>query len=156
MTGTVRVGPQLPLWGTKEVIVTEKAQPGSDERPSVSGGNRGYHGVTGSALDSPFANGFRVALEDWTDERHLSRSQVFSLWVVGAYLENVFESQGWVLNGHSWKASAPMGTMVVKATVDGIPVVCFTSARTFVNAVSIFVRKLSEDSINWVKDKFRA
>lgn len=107
------------------------------------------------ALESPHAEAFRVALEEWVDERHLSRSQVFALWVVGSYLENVFESQEWVLNGHSWKASAPMGTMVVKATVDGVPVVCFTSARTFVNAVSIFVRKLTEDSISWVKDKYR-
>lgn len=109
-----------------------------------------------SSLESSYAAAFRVALEEWTDERHLSRSQVFALWVVGAYLENVFEAQGWVLNGHSWKASVPMGTFVVKATVDGLPVVCFTSARTFVNAVCIFVRKLEEDSINWVKDKFRS
>jgi hypothetical protein len=107
------------------------------------------------ALERPFPASFRVVLEGWKDERHLSRSHLWSLWVFTSYLENVAEAQGWHLDGHSWKASEPLGTLVVKATLQGVPVVCFTSARTILNAISIFVRKLSEDSINWVKDKFR-
>lgn len=107
-------------------------------------------------LESPHAVAFRVALEGWTDQRHISRSHLWALWVFTSYLDNVAESQGWLYDGHSWKNSAPLGTLVVKATTDGMPVVCFTSARTFFNAVSIFVRKLDEDGINWVKDKYRA
>lgn len=107
-------------------------------------------------LKSPHAEAFRVALEGWTDERHLSRSHLWDLWVFYGYLENVAGGQGWRYDGHSWKASAPLGTLVVKATLDGVPVVCFTSARTLLNAISILVRKLGEDGVNWVKDKFRA
>lgn len=107
-------------------------------------------------LESQHAAAFRVALEAWTDERHLSRTHLWALWVFSTYMVNVADDQGWTYNGHSWKASASLGTLVVKATLDGVPVVCFTSARTFLNSVSIFVRKLQEDSINWVKDKFRA
>lgn len=106
-------------------------------------------------LDSPYATAFRAALETWTDERHLSRSQVWSLWVFTAYMENVADAGAWRYDGHSWKNSAGMGVLVVKATVSGLPVVCFTSARTSLNAISIFVRKLSEDGVVWVKDKYR-
>lgn len=109
----------------------------------------------GDPLKSPYAEGFRLAIETWTDERHLSRSHLWALWVFTLYLENVFEGEGWGYNGHSWKASNVIGVLVVKATVDGLPVVCFTSAKTFMNAISIFVRKLSEDGVMWVKDKYR-
>ena len=108
------------------------------------------------SLEGPYAEGFRVVLEGWKDERHLSRSHLWALWVFTAYLDNVSESQGWRYDGHSWKNSSPMGTLVVKATVEGDPVVCFTSARSNLSAINIFVRKLDEDSVMWVKDKYRA
>lgn len=112
--------------------------------------------LSGDALQSPYAVAFQESLEGWVDERHLSRSQVWSLWVFTAYMENCAEADGWRYDGHSWKNSPGMGVLVVKATVDDRPVVCFTSARTSLNAISIFVRKLSEDGVVWVKDKYRA
>lgn len=104
---------------------------------------------------SPYAMEFDVMLQGWIDERHLSRKHLYALWVFTTYLENVAESQDWRYDGHSWKNSSPLGTLVVKATIDAVPVVCFTSARTNLKAITIFVGKLIEDSVMWVKDKYR-
>jgi len=97
----------------------------------------------------------RASFNAWEDQRYLSRKQLWSLWLFTEHLENVANAGGWSVDGHSWKEKAPLGILVVKATVDGEPKVSFTSARTFLNAVVIFVRKATEARITWVTDRYR-
>lgn len=70
------------------------------------------------------------------------------------HLVNLAEAQGWVYRGHSWKESEYLGCLVVKAIVNGVPSVVFTNARTPVNSMRIFLRKLEGDFLEWVKDKY--
>ena len=97
----------------------------------------------------------RESIDAWKDERYLSRGQLWSLWLFTEYLENLATAGGWSVDGHSWKERSPLGILVVKATFENAPVVCFTSARTFLNAVCVFVRKASESRVEWVRDRYR-
>lgn len=98
---------------------------------------------------------FEIALKDWTDERFVSREQIRALSMFNMYLVNLSEEDGWQYDGHSWKQGNPIGCLVVKATMDGAPVVVFTSARTTINGVVIFLRKLEQGLLEWRPDKYR-
>jgi len=70
------------------------------------------------------------------------------------YIVNLAEHGGWQYRGHSWKESEYLGCLTVKAVVDGIPSVVFTSAKTATSGMSIFLRKMDADLLEWVKDKY--
>lgn len=98
---------------------------------------------------------FEQSLADWTDSRFLTRDQLRVVAMFTMYLVNLGEADGWELYGYSWKESAYLGCLVVKATVDGIPSVVFTNAKTPINSMAIFLRKMEADLLEWVPDKFR-
>lgn len=97
---------------------------------------------------------FKRSLAAWSDTRFLSRDELETLATFVMYLVNLAEHDGWVLRGHSWKESEQMGCLVVKGTQDGLPVVAFTSARTAVSGMRIFLRKLEGEFLEWVPDKY--
>lgn len=98
---------------------------------------------------------FDESLKGWTDHRFVSANQVRDLAMFHLYLVNLSEADGWRYDGHSWKESASMGCLTVKATVDGVPSVVFTSARTSANGIRIFLRKLEGEMLEWIPDKYR-
>lgn len=106
-------------------------------------------------IDNPYVREFFQSLETWTDERFVTRVQVRALAMFGLYLVNLSEAGGWEYNGHAWKQGVPLGCLTVKATVDGIPRVAFTSARGYVSSVVIFMRKLEAEVVEWRDDKYR-
>lgn len=97
---------------------------------------------------------FEQSLLDWTDSRFLTRDQLRTVAMFTMYLVNLAEQDGWVLRGYSWKESEYLGCLVVKATVEGVPQVVFTNAKTPINGMRIFLRKLEEDFLEWVPDKY--
>ena len=98
--------------------------------------------------------GFDKALETWTDHRFISAEEIRTAAMFLVYLVNFAEYAGWEYRGHSWKESPRLGCLVVKAVVDGVPCVVFTSAKTILRGMRIFLRKLEGDFLEWVPDKY--
>lgn len=97
---------------------------------------------------------FDEALEGWTDTRMVSAENIRTMTMFLLYLVNLADHQGWVYRGHSWKESDYLGCLVVKAVVDGVPSVVFTSAKTVISSMRIFLRKLEGDFLEWIPDKY--
>ncbi|MCK5292184.1 MAG: hypothetical protein KAR39_09255 [Thermoplasmata archaeon] len=102
-----------------------------------------------------YLKAFDDALEQWTDERFISRTQVRAVSVFSVYLVNLSEEDGWDYVGHSYKVGTPMGCLVVKADIGGVPHVVFTSGRTYTGCVVAFLRKLEEGWLEWRRDRYR-
>lgn len=109
----------------------------------------------GASRDNPYLGQFRGALETWTDERHVSRDQIWALTMFFLYLVNLSEEDGWQYDGHSMKVGSPMCTLTVKAHIEGVPYVVFTSGRTTIACVRVFIRKLEEKMLEWRPDRYR-
>jgi hypothetical protein len=106
--------------------------------------------------ESPHLTEFEQALVGWTDQRFVTRDQVRDLSIFALYIVNLAEDDGWVYRGHSYKEGCPMGCLVVKADVDGVPSVVFTSGKSYASCVGIFLRKLREGWLEWSVDRYRA
>ena len=106
-------------------------------------------------MDSPHLVKFREALTDWTDERFITADELYALAVFFLYLVNLAELDEWEYNGHSLKVAVPMCTLTVKARVDNIPVVVFTSGRTPTGCVKMFIRKYEAGLLEWRDDQYR-
>lgn len=106
-------------------------------------------------MENEYLEQFAAVLADWTDERFISRQQLRALAMFYMYLVNLSEADGWVYDGHSFKVGTPMSCLTVKATIDGIPQVVFTSGRTAISCVVTFVRKLEEGWLEWRNDRYR-
>lgn len=98
---------------------------------------------------------FEASLEKWTDQRFISRTQIRALSMFAEYLVNLAEADGWDYYGHSYKAGLPMGCLTVKADIDGVPQVVFTSGQTYTGCVVAFIRKLEEGWLEWRPDRYR-
>lgn len=105
--------------------------------------------------DNGHVAGFREAVEGWTDERFVTRQQLWAMSMFFLYLVNLSETDGWSYDGHSLKVGAPMCTLTVKAHIEGTPQVVFTSGRTPMGCVRVFIRKLEEDLLEWRPDQYR-
>lgn len=105
--------------------------------------------------DNPCLEQFRQSLGDWTDERLVSRDQLWGLTMFFLYLVNLSEGDGWRYDGHSMKVGTPISTLTVKATIEGVPYVVFTSGRTTISCVRVFIRKLEEGLLEWLPDRYR-
>lgn len=103
---------------------------------------------------SPHLKQFRASLQDWTDERFITREQLSAVAMFTVYLVNLLEDAGAVYTGHSLRVKSPMCLLVVRGSLDGIPHVVFTSGRTPLSCIRIFLRKLEEDLLEWSPDKF--
>lgn len=106
-------------------------------------------------MENGHVDGLRESLEAWTDHRFVSRGELYALAMFTKYLVNLAEHDGWTYDGHSWKEKTGMGTLTVKATLEGVPHVVFTSGRTYVGSVVIFIRKMEEGWLEWVLDRYR-
>ena len=106
-------------------------------------------------MDSPHLDEFREALLDWHDERFLTKQELYALALFSVYIVNLSEAGGWVYDGHSLKRGSPMCTLTVKAHVDYIPQVVFTSGRDGTACVRMFIRKLEADLLEWRPDQYR-
>ncbi len=105
--------------------------------------------------ETPHITEFYKTLEGWTDQRFITREQIQDLAMFTLHLVNLAEDDGWSYDGHSYKSSLPMGCLVVRGTVDGTPSVVFTSGRTYIGCVRMFLRKLEGELLEWRIDKFR-
>lgn len=104
--------------------------------------------------DTEIVKQFDEALKTWTDSRFISAGEIRTMAMFLLYLVNLADHAGWAYRGHSWKQSEYLGCLVVKATVDEIPSVVFTNAKTATGAMRIFLRKLEGDFLEWVPDKY--
>ncbi|GAG87875.1 unnamed protein product, partial [marine sediment metagenome] len=102
-----------------------------------------------SVRDNGHLAEFEKALEDWVDERFVSRDMLRALTMFSVYLVNLSEADGWQFDGYSYKTGIPMGCLTVKATIDGVPQVVFTSGRTHTGCVVVFMRKLDLGLLEW-------
>jgi hypothetical protein len=105
--------------------------------------------------DTEHVKQFEASLAEWSDSRFLTRDEVRTAAMFVMYLVNLADADGWELYGYSWKESAYLGCLVVKATVDGVPSVVFTNAKTAINGMRIFLRKEELGMLEWVPDRFR-
>lgn len=97
---------------------------------------------------------FEQSLESWTDSRFITKDELRTVAMFTMYLVNLAEGDGWSLRGYSWKESEYLGCLVVKATIDDLPRVAFTSAKTPVNGMRVFLRKMEGGFLEWVHDKY--
>lgn len=96
----------------------------------------------------------RTSLEGWKDERFLTRSQAYTAYLLNTYSVNLAEEAGIEIRGFSFRVRLPLSLLVVKATSASDPVVCFISARTFLNAFKIFFARLEEGTVEWRHDQY--
>lgn len=108
------------------------------------------------STDNEYLGQFHKSLEGWTDNRFVTREQLEGLATFHLYLVNLAEEGGWQYDGHSWKEAAPLGCLTVKATIDGLPVVVFTSARSATSGILVFLRKLEAGVLEWRADRYRS
>lgn len=106
-------------------------------------------------MENDMTRSLEAALEGWTDERFISRDDLRTMAVFSIYLVNLLEGVGASYDGHSLRLGSPMCLLVVRGTIDGVPHVVFSSARTPIACMRIFLRKLEEGLLEWTKDKFR-
>lgn len=106
-------------------------------------------------MDNPYLEEFREAVASWGDERFLKKTELYALAMFFLYLVNLSDEGGWVYDGHSLKIALPMSTLTVKAHIDGIPYVVFTSGRDGMACVRVFIRKVEEDMLEWQADRYR-
>lgn len=104
--------------------------------------------------DTQSVKQFDLALEGWTDQRFVSAEDLRTMTMFNMYLVNLFDYKGWTYRGHSWRESDYLGCLVVRATVDEVPSVVFTNAKTPITSMRIFLRKLDADFLEWVPDKY--
>ena len=104
--------------------------------------------------DTEHVKMFEQSLLDWTDNRFISRDELRTVAMFTMYLVNLADHDGWSLRGYSWKQSEYLGCLVVKATVDGVPSVAFTNAKTAVSSMRIFLRKMEGEFLEWVPDRY--
>lgn len=107
------------------------------------------------AMNNVYLAQFEESLEGWTDHRMITSTQIRDLAMFTLYLVNLAEADGWQYDGHSFKMGVPLGCLVVKATLEGVPHVVFTSGRTPMGCVTIFMRKLEGGLLEWVPDRYR-
>lgn len=107
------------------------------------------------AKDSKYLEEFRKSLAVWTDERFVSRQQLDDLATFFLYLVNLAEEDGWIYNGYSMKYTSASSTLCVRATIDDIAHVVFSSGRTPTGCVRAFLRKMDEGWLEWVVDRYR-
>ncbi|MCK5292848.1 MAG: hypothetical protein KAR39_12635 [Thermoplasmata archaeon] len=107
------------------------------------------------AKGNPYIAEFDEALEGWTDQRFVSRQQIRDHARFLMYIVNLADDDGWQYDGHALKLGHRMATLTVKATIDDTPQVVFTSGRTTSGCIRAFLRKLDEDELVWVPDKYR-
>lgn len=105
--------------------------------------------------DNGHVRDFKASLEAWTDHRFVSSDQVYALAMFSLYLVNIAEAGDWSYYGHSFKVGKPLSVLVIKATINERPVVCFTSARSFCSCVAIFLRKDEMGLVEWRDDQYR-
>lgn len=105
-------------------------------------------------MNSEHVANFDAQLALWTDSRFISAADLRTVAMFNLYLVNLAEHAGWQYRGHSWKESEHLGCLVVKAVVDGVPSVVFTSAKTTVGSMRIFFRKMEADLLEWVVDRY--
>lgn len=107
-----------------------------------------------AAIDNEYVRQFDKALSTWTDSRFISAADIRTVAMFTMYIVNLADADGWVYRGHSWKESDHMGCLVVKAVVDEVPSVVFTSAKTLTGGMRIFFRKMDADLLEWVEDRY--
>lgn len=107
------------------------------------------------AIDNPHVEEFRKAVQKWDDERFLKRDELYAVSMFFLYIVNLSEADGWVYDGHSLKRGSPMCTLTVRATIEALPLVVFTSGRTPMACVRMFIRKMEGDMLEWRPDQFR-
>ena len=108
-----------------------------------------------AAMTNPYIEQFDKALETWGDQRFATREQVRDLLMFFLYLVNLTEADGWTYDGHSLNVGSPFCRLVVRGTIDGVPHVVFTSGRTPMGCIHIFLRKLDNGWLEWQVDRFR-
>lgn len=108
-----------------------------------------------AAKDHQHLEQFRVSIEDWTDQRFLSRDTLWDLARFNLYLVNLAIDDGWVYNGHSLSIKTPMSLLVVRATAEGVPQVVFINGRTTSACIHTFLRMMEEGVLEWRPDKYR-
>ncbi len=84
----------------------------------------------------------------------IKSDDVMAWWMGCQYVVNLLDDAGLEWKGYSYRPRVPLGLLVVKATLEMAPVVCFVSARTLTTAFRIFFRELREDRVQWVPDKY--
>ena len=111
--------------------------------------------MSGNGKNNPHIKHFEEQLGQWTDEPIVSQEDISVWYRFIEYLVNLSEADGWVYTGHSLTVGTPMSRLVVRAEIDGIHHVVFTSGRTTTGCMRAFLRKMHEGWLEWSVDKYR-
>lgn len=105
---------------------------------------------------TPHLEHFEEQLQQWTDERIVSRGDISVWYMFNEYLVNLSEEDGWEYTGHSLTKGLPMSRLVVRGRIDGIHHVVFSSGRTPTGCMRAFLRKMKEGWLEWQVDRYRS
>ena len=94
------------------------------------------------------------ALEELGLPSNLNSRDVTAMYMGCQYVTNLLEEHGLQFRGYSFKPRVPLALLVVKATKEDVPVVCFVSERTLCSCFYVFFRLLDVDAVQWVPDRF--
>lgn len=98
--------------------------------------------------------GAAKAFDAVTDLRYFDRGEILTAYMYTKYLVNLADDEGVEIRGESFKLGEPMSLLVVKATVQGAPYVCFVSGLSRLACYKIFLRRLQEGTVEWRPDQY--
>lgn len=85
----------------------------------------------------------------------LSADQFVGASILYERMSTLLELGKATFDGLSWRPGVPYGLLVVKATVEDKPSVCFVRERDILTCVRILTRMVLENRVPWKPDKFR-
>jgi hypothetical protein len=105
-------------------------------------------------VKSPYLDDFKIVLEQWVDQRFLSRDDLLALWMLSEYAVNVLDSVNASYRGFTFREDIPLSLLVVKMRTDEGGFVCFVNGRGLAECAKVFFTKLEEDRVEWRVDQF--
>jgi hypothetical protein len=103
-------------------------------------------------------NVWREDLEDlqaqFTDFRVYEKEDVQAGLLFLFHLVDFLDECGYEYRGHNIKYMGWQTLLVVKATLEGTPLVAFVNERSTTRCMRIFCRKLVEKRVTWQEDRF--
>jgi len=105
--------------------------------------------ATKSALDL-----LEESLEILPEVGPAARADVWTLIRFTDYKVNFLEDVGLSWRGESFKNSGRTVLLVVRVLRGKTPLVAFVTERDTIGCMTVFLRKLEEDTLNWVPDKY--
>lgn len=95
-----------------------------------------------------------AAIEQWTDSRVISPSELQNLLLFLLYVPRVFSQCGHTLLGFSFRQKHGQYLMTIKCTEGETPLVVFVTSDTPIGCMFRFLDLMEDDRLTFVRDRY--